>query len=143
MDMVLRKATDGDKTGIFDLYRDAMGEFIQAVWGWDEQWQMDDFEKNWTLLTTEVIEIDSAFAGYIQTEVRTDCLYITMLILTPQNRSKGSGSRIIKDLRERAAKSGMKLQLQVFKLNHRALEFYGKAGFHSVKDEPHWVVMEQ
>jgi len=143
MNMVLREATDGDKTRIFDLYRDAMGEFIQAIWGWDEQWQMDDFEKNWTRLTTEVIEIDSAFAGYIQTEVRRDYLYIAMLILTPEQRSKGFGSSIIKDLRERAAKSGKKLQLQVFKLNHRALEFYGKLGFHSVKDETHWIVMEQ
>ena len=140
--IITRKATESDKSKIFDLYKNSMQMFIETIWDWDDEWQKNDFNKNWELCSTKVIEAYSEFSGYLQTEDRDDSIYIKMIIFMPEQRSKGYGSEIIKNLQQKALLNNKKLKLQVFKQNKKAINFYRNHGFKTITTEPNWLVME-
>jgi ribosomal protein S18 acetylase RimI-like enzyme len=143
MEFTLREAADTDRDEIFRLYRNSMKEYIESIWGWDDDWQRNDFDTKWGLLSTRVIELDSKFIGYLQTEEKDDSLYISMMILSPEQRSRGIGSRILSDLLARSSRDGKKLMLRVFKLNRRAIAFYRRLDLKTVAEEADWLVMER
>jgi len=39
-----RKANTSDKKVVFDLYCLIMSEFVTEIWGWNEEWQVEDFD---------------------------------------------------------------------------------------------------
>ena len=143
MHIALRHACDLDQSTLYEQYKNAMRGHIERIWGWNDEWQRNDFEKSLASCDTQVIEMNSAISGYIQTESRERDLYIRMMILDQNYRSRGIGKTLINRLALKAIESGGKLQLKVFKVNDRAIKFYKSNGCSIASEDSVWYTMER
>ncbi len=136
-----QQATKSDRTAIFDLYCQVMKGFIIEIWGWDEEWQENDFIKHFCPGNITVVWEENKAIGYSQIEDQGDQLYIRMLLLLPSHRSKGIGSRLLNAVIEKAKAQSKNIALQVFKVNEQAKMFYEYHGFQIQGETPYSFIM--
>ncbi len=129
-----QQATKHDEAAIFDLYCQVMKEYIIEIWGWDQEWQENDFTKHFIYENITMVREESKAIGYSQIEDQGNQLYIRMLLLLPNYHRKGIGSRLLNAVIEKANEQSKVVALQVFKVNERAKGFYQYHGF-KVKGE--------
>jgi len=128
------KAKDSDMEVLYKAFTTVMKEFIIDIWGWDEEWQLNDFINHYIADHIIVVKNNSHIVGYCQFEELSSHIFISMLIILPEHQSKGIGSKLILMLKKRSSDKAKSLQLNVFKINIKAKLFYEKQGF-KVTDE--------
>jgi ribosomal protein S18 acetylase RimI-like enzyme len=131
-----RPANPEDQAQLFELYRSVMGDYIEQIWGWDSQWQKDDFSEHFYPDQITVVLRESQAIGYVQVEKHSYELYIRMLLLAPEHRKKGLGANVLKRVISAASKQHLRVKLQVFKINAPARHFYERHGFTVVGETP-------
>jgi ribosomal protein S18 acetylase RimI-like enzyme len=132
----LRPVTTDDLSLTFEIKREAIGEFVAQIWGWDEafQWQFhrETFEaylpqthpsKFW------VVEVAGQPVGTWEVAEHTEALFVCGIYLRRAAQGRGIGRKLIENLLVLAQKQGKKVTLEVFKINFRAFRFYQKLGF--------------
>jgi ribosomal protein S18 acetylase RimI-like enzyme len=136
-----RPALPSDKPAIWQLYQSALRGHIEAIWGWDDAWQADYFDKAYTGLSTRVVEVDGQFAGYVQVDGGEVDDYLSMLVLLPAFRSHGAGAHLLGSILAAARGDGRGLYLRVFRTNGAAKRFYEREGWAVVADEGDFLMM--
>lgn len=136
-----RRALEGDKPVIWRLYEEALRQHIEIIWGWDAAWQVANFEKAFRTYSTQVVEVDGRFAGYVQVDPGADEDYLSMLVLLPECRSRGMGASLLSMLQADSGRKGRGLYLRVFRTNGAARRFYEREGWGLVADEGDFLVM--
>ena len=131
-----QEATKRDEMVIFDLYSRVMKEYITEIWGWDQEWQENDFKKHFNPEDIIVVRDEDRAIGYSQVEDQGNQLYIRMLLLLPIYQRKGIGTRLLKAVIERAMVKSKNIVLQVFKINQKAKKFYEHHGFQVQGEKP-------
>ncbi len=131
-----QQATKHDEAVIFDLYCQVMKEYITGIWGWDQEWQENDFVKHFSPENITVVREENKAIGYSQIEDQGNQLYIRMLLLLPNHQRKGIGSRLLNAVIEKAKAQSKGIALQVFKINEQARRFYEHHGFHVQSETP-------
>jgi len=129
MNYSYRQASPTDKKVIFDIYRLVMREFIEEIWGWNEEWQRDDFNKHFVPENVNVVYFDSNLIGYSQVDVQSNHKHLRMLVIHPAYQRNGIGSKLLYLFISSQKDMATKLSLDVFKINTIAKEFYEKSGF--------------
>jgi GNAT superfamily N-acetyltransferase len=129
MTIETRVASAADKAKLWDLYQSAMQSHIALIWGWDESWQIAEFEQGFASTASYVVEVDGSFAGYYQINMNGEHNYLRMLILAPRMRSAGAGARLLAEIHKRGLGAGRKLYFRVFKVNAAAQRFYEREGW--------------
>lgn len=142
MRITTRIATLNDMSLIYALYREAMKDYIERIWGWDESWQINDFTKTFESVTTHVIENDAEFSGYFQLELGKHSDYLRMFIVSPRMRCAGIGQQLLNNILNTSHKNGRKLILRVFKINTDAIRFYVRNGLKITGEEDKFYLME-
>ena len=142
MRIATRNAINEDKEIVWRLYEQSMKSHIEEIWGWDPVWQDTDFNKSYSNLATFIIETDSVFAGYFQLESFSEHVYLRMLIIEPELRSKKIGAKVLAEILEIAHKSGKKVLLRVFKVNVNAKRFYIREGWVEIDEDDSSYLME-
>ncbi len=104
-------------------------EHIKEIWGWNDEWQFANFQKEWAEVRTEILTQDGELLGYIQTRSEADHLYVLNLALHPRCQSLGFGSMAMEVLKLRARHEGFPIKLSVFRTNQRVVAFYERLGF--------------
>ncbi len=127
--MTLRPASPDDHDALFALHVELFRSHIEQIWGWDDDWQLNNFKKEWAEVRTEILSHDGERLGYIQTRQEPDHLYVLNLALYPRFQSLGFGSASREILKERARLEGLSIKLSVFRTNQRVIEFYKRLGF--------------
>jgi GNAT superfamily N-acetyltransferase len=113
-----------------------MKPYIETIWGWDRDWQAQDFAKAYTTSATYAIELDAILSGYFQVDSGEDSDCLRMLILKPDARSLGVGAKVLAEILSISRDSGRELMLRVFRINTGARRFYAREGWVvSGKDE--------
>ncbi|TMA10188.1 MAG: GNAT family N-acetyltransferase [Deltaproteobacteria bacterium] len=138
----LRPATLDDFEQLFNIHRAALGEYIAATWGWDDEWQRDFFQKNFKPEVRSVIEIRGRMIGFVDVTEQDGGIYLENIEIAPLYQGRGIGTRMIQDLLARAYGRGVILKLQVLKVNHRARALYERLGFQRVGDTETHFLME-
>lgn len=64
----LRRLRPGDAEFCFEVHRAALGEYVDAIWGWDEPVQRAYHEQNFDAAHTRVITVDGRDAGVLTVE---------------------------------------------------------------------------
>lgn len=131
-----QQATKHDEAAIFDLYCQVMKEYITEIWGWDQEWQENDFIKHFSPGNITVVKEENKVIGYSQIEDQGSQLYIRMLLLKPNRQRKGIGSRLLNAAIEKAKAQSKGIALQVFKGNEQAKRFYEYHGFQAQGETP-------
>lgn len=133
----LRPATADDYDFLFALHRSAMRPYIEALWGWHEEWQAEYFLKKFDPATRKVIVIDGVDAGVLVVEERPDEVYVGLIELLPPYQGRGIGTEILRQLAADAHRRGLPLALHVLTTNEPAQRLYKRLGFTPVAEEEH------
>lgn len=131
----LRPATAADYDFLYDLHRTTMRPYIEAIWGWHEDWQEEYFRKKFVPLTRRIIQVDGTDAGVVVVEQRPDELYLALIELLPVYQGRGIGTAIVNGLKATAHAAGQPLTLHVLRSNGPARRLYERLGFGLVADE--------
>ena len=130
------KASDNDKEEIFELHRELFHQEIEERWGWDEQWQKDNFDKEWKRDVFEIAEHEDQMIGYIHfTREEEEKIYLQNIGISSNFRNQGFGEFLLKRVLKYAQKMKSYVELSVHTKNEVALSLYKKHGFEIIQTE--------
>jgi len=130
--IALRPATPADSEFCFQLHKAAMGDYITAVWGWDEQIQRDFHTRGFAPDRWQIITADGADIGMLCVEYRPTEIYLTRIEVHPDHQGWGIGTHLITALLDEADRRGQDLVLDVLTVNQRAQTLYQRLGLKEV-----------
>jgi len=130
--IALRPATPADAEFCYQLHKAAMGEYITAVWGWDEQVQRAFHERAFNPHRWQIITAGSADVGMLDVDHRPGEIYLSRIEIHPGHQGHGIGTWIISALVEEAERTGQDLVLDVLTVNRRAKALYRRLGLTEV-----------
>ena len=126
--MALRQATPADSEFCFQLHKAAMGSYITAIWGWDEQVQRDFHTRAFDPGRWQIITADGADIGMLDVDYRPGEIYLARIEIHPGHQGRGVGTRLISALIDEARRRGQDLVLEVLAINQRAYDLYHRLG---------------
>jgi ribosomal protein S18 acetylase RimI-like enzyme len=130
--VALRPATSADGEFCFQLHKAAMGGYITAIWGWDEQRQRDFHARSFNPRRWQIITADGTDIGMIDVEYRPADIYLSRIEISPDHQGHGIGTRLVSALIDEARQNGQDLVLDVLTVNHRAQALYQRLGMTEV-----------
>jgi ribosomal protein S18 acetylase RimI-like enzyme len=133
----LRPARIDDQDFLLSLHHASMREYVAAVWGWDEDFQVEYFRNNFDPGRLRVIEIGGQAVGVIGFDLDRERLYIGPFEVSPAVQNRGVGSATLAEGLRIADNAGVPATLQVLKVNERALRLYLRVGSRSRERPKH------
>ena len=130
--IALRSATPADAEFCYQLHKAAMGDYITAIWGWDEQVQRAFHERAFNPHRWQIITAGQAGIGMLDVDYRRGEIYLSRIEIHPGHQGHGIGTRIISALLEEAERKGQDLVLDVLTVNRRAQALYRRLGLTEV-----------
>jgi ribosomal protein S18 acetylase RimI-like enzyme len=144
MKYCLRNITEHDKDFIYNLKKSSIYEFVQRIWGWDEEYQIKDFEADFNLEDFKIIVIEDKYVGFVQTNENQSNINIAEIHIVPLYQSNGIGSSIIKNIISQADNEDKTVTLGCFIENTGAKHLYEKLGFRVIKTtDTHYIMQLQ
>jgi ribosomal protein S18 acetylase RimI-like enzyme len=131
-DIALRPATTQDAEFFFTLHQRSLGPYVDQIWGWNDDEQRAYLTGHLVLDHVRVIVVDGVDAGRLDVEERDDEVFLGLIELAPEHQGRGIGSRLIRELLERAGAEGKRVTLSVLGVNDRAYALYRRLGFTEV-----------
>jgi ribosomal protein S18 acetylase RimI-like enzyme len=128
----LRPAAASDSEFCFQLHKAAMGGYVAAVWGWDEQAQRGFHDRAFDPGGWQIIGADGADAGMISVRYRPGEIYLSRIELLPEHQGRGIGAVLVRQLLGEAGRRGQELALDVLAVNQRARALYQRLGLQEV-----------
>ncbi|MER7835333.1 GNAT family N-acetyltransferase [Streptomyces sp. NPDC096040] len=125
----LRPATPADSEFCFQLHKAAMGSYVTAVWGWDDEDQRAYHERSFRPDRWQIITVDGTDAGILIVEYGATEVYLGRIELHPRYQGRGIGTQLIQSLTDTAAQRDQDLLLDVLTVNTRAHALYQRHGF--------------
>jgi ribosomal protein S18 acetylase RimI-like enzyme len=123
-------ATASDKAWLERLRRDVYQDLFTATFGgWDEERHIRHFTESWESGQISIIKIDGEPVGMIQIFEEPDALEIGEVQILPNRQNEGIGSRILKQIIERARNTGKFVKLSTGLKNEGAFRLYERLGF--------------
>ena len=130
--IVLRPAAAADAEFCYQLHKAAMGAYVAAIWGWDEQVQRAFHERAFNPRRWQIITAGQADIGMLDVGYRPGEIYLARIEIHPGHQGRGIGTRIISALMEEAERKGQHLVLDVLTVNRRAQALYRRLGLTEV-----------
>jgi ribosomal protein S18 acetylase RimI-like enzyme len=137
----LRPASSADREFLYTLHVATMKDLIERTWGWDEEWQLRDFDRRIDLCQVSVIQVEDHAVGAIWVEVESTSIYVTELQILPSWQGRGIGTAVMKETIRHAVASGHVVDLAVLQLNARAKSLYERLGFEVTKIDKPFIYM--
>jgi GNAT superfamily N-acetyltransferase len=135
-DIEIRPAVSSDAARIRDLTRAAYAKWVALI-GREPLPMQADYERALAEHTIDLLIVDGALAGLIETILRPDCLWIENVAVAPERQGRGFGRLLLDHAERRAVQSGRTeirlLTNQAFGSN---LELYAKLGNAIERTEP-------
>ncbi|MGP7996938.1 MAG: GNAT family N-acetyltransferase [Streptosporangiaceae bacterium] len=130
--VAVRPATPADSEFCFQSHKAAMGGYVTAIWGWDEQRQRDFHTRSFNPRRWQIITADGTDIGMIDVEYRAAEIYLSRIEISPGHQGHGIGTRLVSALMDEARQNGQDLVLDVLTVNHRAQALYQRLGMTEV-----------
>ena len=141
--LILRKATADDSEFAYQTKKVAFREYVEKVWGWDEDEQRQLHERRFASQEFLVIQVSGIDVGIMAVVRQPDCVKVNQMFILPEHQSQGIGAAYIICTIENAAVSKLTVRLQVLKVNNRAFTFYQRMGFINTGESNTHILMER
>jgi ribosomal protein S18 acetylase RimI-like enzyme len=128
-DFGFRPANAADFAFAWQVYRDVMKPLTEALLPWREARQKAVVAAALAEDGSALIVVETKEAGWLLVRETRDEIYLGHLYLLPAWQSRGIGSAILAQLKERARQARLPLALDVM-TNNPARAFYEHRGFH-------------
>ena len=109
-----------------------MGDYITAIWGWDEPVQRTLHVRAFNPHRWQIITAGQADVGMLDVDYRPGEIYLARIEIYPGHQGLGIGTRIISALLDEAQRKGQDLVLDVLTVNRRAQALYQRLGMKEV-----------
>lgn len=121
----IRKALEQDLDLTYKIKKNALKEYLEMLWGWNEKAQKDFHQNQFKKDHFQIIELQNETIGYLEIERYEDHIFLANLMILQRFQGQGIGKIIMEDL----LKNNPNIQLEVLKVNQRAIQFYKGFGF--------------
>ena len=115
----------------YQVKKEAEGDYITSMFGWDEEVQRDFHGNAWQEQKPDIITYDGKPIGTIATIESEDCVEIGQFFILPDYHNKGIGTYLLKGILDKADRSGKNITLKFLK-NNRVKSLYLRNGFRVV-----------
>jgi ribosomal protein S18 acetylase RimI-like enzyme len=130
--IALRSATLADSEFCFRLHKAAMGEYVAAIWGWNEKVQRGFHARSFNPRRWQIIMANGTDIGVLDVERRPEEIYLSRIEIHPGHQGRGFGTRLINALIDEAGQRDQDLVLDVLAVNERAQALYRRLGLTEV-----------
>jgi ribosomal protein S18 acetylase RimI-like enzyme len=130
MKFSIRQATEEDLTLTYKIKKNALQEYLEMLWGWNDISQREFHQEEYKKDHFQVIELQNEAIGYLEIIPSDDHIFLANLMILKRFQGQGIGKIIMEDL----IRNYPNIQLEVLKVNHRAVQFYQEFGFEIVED---------
>jgi ribosomal protein S18 acetylase RimI-like enzyme len=127
--VALRECREEDRVFVWEVRRQALREYVAAIWGWDEGAQRGMFEQRFSPSGHQIIVVDGMDAGLLQLVDEGGNLVVGKIELLPEFQRKGVGTILMKRILGEAQVRRVPVRLQVLRTNTPARRFYERLGF--------------
>ena len=125
----LRECREEDRVFVWEVRRQALREYVAAIWGWDEGAQREMFEQRFSPSGHQIIVVDGMDAGLLQLVDEGSNLMVGKIELLPEFQRKGVGTVLMNRILGEAQVRRGPVRLQVLRSNTSARRFYERLGF--------------
>lgn len=137
-----RPANDADTDFARSVHHQAYRDVVTRQYGvWDEAAQDDFFAGDWDASAFEIIMCDGVPCGYLCVEDRADDIHVREIVLLPEFQGRGVGSRILREIIERARVRRVPVRLGTHLMN-RAANLYRRLGFREFAQTESHILLE-
>lgn len=133
MEYFLRNIMETDKSFIYGVKKTSIYDYVEKIWGWNEEYQVKDFGNDFNLKDFKIITVGDEDIGFVQTNESPSNVNISEIHIVSKYQGFGIGGSIIKDIISQAAGSGKTVTIGCFINNTRARCLYEKLGFEVIK----------
>jgi len=116
----------------YQVKKEAEGEYITHMFGWDEDVQRDFHGRAWEQQKPDIITYDGKPIGTIATIESKDCIEIGQFFILPDYQNKGIGTYLLKNILDKADRLGKNIVLCFLK-NNPVMSLYARNGFRVVR----------
>jgi ribosomal protein S18 acetylase RimI-like enzyme len=127
--VALRDCREEDRVFVWEVRRQALREYVAAIWGWDEGAQREMFERRFSPSGHQIIVVDGMDAGLLQLVDEGSNLVVGKIELLLEFQRKGVGTVLMKRILGEAQVRRVPVRLQVLRTNTPARRFYERLGF--------------
>ena len=131
---------DIDRETLFHLHKQALGPYVDHIYGWDDSEQERLFNAKFNPSANKWIVVDGVQVGVMKYRDNGDHFYIDNIEIYPKHQGKGYGSVAISSVLFEAGKRNVHVDLQVFKINPAA-RLYKRLGFQKTGETENHVQM--
>ena len=125
----LRGANKKDFDFLFYLKKSTLKPYVEKVWGWDEEIQLNLFIGKFLSEYVQILMQNNQNIGMIEIEETDSEILMHNIQILPKYQNKGTGTDILKALIKKAISLNKTVKIQVLKVNLRALRLYERLGF--------------
>ncbi len=133
----LLPATRDDEAFLFELHRAALGKYVDATWGWDDDWQRAYFATHYkpsrNALIVRTMRGEPAI-GRISVTRHWRKVFLRDIELVAGERNHGLGTAVVHAVLALARESGRPVELLVLNCNP-ARHLYARLGFSVIADD--------
>ena len=115
----------------YQVKKAAEGEYITAMFGWDEDVQRSYHTKAWQQRKPAIITYDGKLIGTVATIESEDCIEIGQFFILPDYQNRGIGTYLLKGILDKADQLGKNVTLRFLK-NNPVQSLYVRNGFRVV-----------
>lgn len=142
-ELSFRKAYTRDSEFVFSVKKAAFREYVEQVWGWDDNYQRELHNRRFVSQDLRIIQFREKDIGFLATSSTPDTLKVNQIFILPEYQSKGIGSACLTRIIDDANLVQKSVTLQVLKVNPRGVAFYQRLGFTIVGENPTHFQMEK
>ena len=124
-----RPATAADFEVTLAIKKQALGPYIEQVWGWEDEFQRAFHSENFQPDSTTLFLYEGREIGLLESAQQPDSLFIQSLLIIPEFQGKGIGTALLKQLIKKALVMNKLVRLDVLHVNKSALKLYQRLGF--------------
>jgi len=139
----LRSATPFDSEFAFQTKKAAFKQYVERIWGWNEEEQRRLHLKRFSSQEFSVIQLSGVDVGIMAIVKEPDCVNINQIFILPKYQGKGIGTACVRQVVDDAATTKLSVKLQALKVNNRAIAFFQKLGFKKIGESGTHVRMER
>ena len=136
-----RPAVESDYQFMWDLHLRTLRSYVEATWGWDEQWQSKYFRETRDLSRYEILVNNGREIGCLGIRYEDKVLFLEYVAILPEYQNQGFGSEVVRDVLRSAAERGVPVRLSVLKVNP-VRKLYERMGFQTIGSDEFRYYME-
>ena len=142
-ELSFRKAQANDNEFVFTVKKAAFREYVEQVWGWDDDYQRELHNRRFDSQDVCIIQFSGTDIGFLATSSTPDMLKVNQIYILPEYQGKGIGSACMTRIVDDASLEMKSVALQVLKVNTRGITFYQRLGFSIVGESRTHFQMEK